>query len=70
MLLNDIEMDIKTKLVESRRTQLDVATEAGFCTSYMTRLMRKTHVVNRTLVSLMEVLGYDVRIEYVRRDGR
>ena len=40
MLQNNIELDLKTKLIESRTTQMEVAEKVGVSLAYVTALPR------------------------------
>lgn len=71
MLLNNIELDVKTKCIEEGKTQTNLAN--GVCTSpsYVSRIVKsKEHIVNKTFISMMEQLGYDVELTYVKREGK
>ncbi len=70
MLKNNIELDVKTKCIEEEMTQAKLAEEIKITPSYVNRLIRKSdNVVNRTFISMMEALGYDVELHYVKREG-
>ena len=69
MLLNNIELDVKTKCIEGRVTQLSLAEEIGTSAPYLSRLIRDpSKIVNKFFVLLMEKLGYDIQITYVKRN--
>ena len=70
MLLNNIELDVKTKCIEEKLSQQKVGQDAGTSGAYVSRLI--THpekIVNKTFLSMMERLGYDVRLVYEKREG-
>lgn len=68
MLKNNIELDVKTKCIEEGVTQRQVAEIAGTTPSYVSRVINGgDKVVNKTFVSIMEALGYDVELTYVKR---
>ena len=70
MLVNNIEVDVKTKCIEEQTTQLKLAEEVGSPASYVNRLIKKPGgVVNKTFIEMMEALGYDVELTYVKRRG-
>ena len=54
MLLNNIELDVKTKCIEESITQAKIAEELGTTPGY---------------IAMMEELGYDVRLVYEKREG-
>ena len=70
MLLNNIELDVKTKCIEESKTQVKIAQELGTTPGYISRIVNgKEHIVNKTFLGMLECLGYDVVLSYVKRDG-
>ena len=68
MLKNNIEIDVKTKCIEESRTQAQVAESIGTSASYVNKIVRnKEQIVNKTFLAMMEDLGYDVQLTYVKR---
>ena len=68
MLLNNIEVDVKTKCIEGKITQVALAEEIGTSAPYLSRLIRDPgKILNKFFVKAMERLGYDVQITYVKR---
>uniref|UniRef100_UPI002F911AC3 helix-turn-helix transcriptional regulator n=1 Tax=Ndongobacter massiliensis TaxID=1871025 RepID=UPI002F911AC3 len=50
-------------------TQARLAKEIETSVSYVNRVIRsKETIVNNTLVKMMEALGYDIKLRYVRRE--
>lgn len=71
MLKNNIEVDVKVKCIEEGKTQAEIAEEISITPSYVNRLIRKSEsVVNKTFLSMMEALGYDVVLTYEKREGK
>ena len=69
MLRNNVELDLKTKLIEDKMSQTEIADKMGVKVSYVNKITRcREHIVNRTFVAMMEQLGYDVRLVYEKRD--
>lgn len=65
MLKNNIELDVKVKCIEGNMTQVKVAELVGTTPSYVSRIVNGgDKVVNKTFVSMMEALGYDVVLTY------
>ena len=65
MLLNNIELDVKTKCM----TQARISEELGTTPGYISRIVNsKEQIVNKTFLAMMESLGYDVRLTYERRE--
>ena len=70
MVKNNIEIDVKVKCIEAELTQAKLAAATGTTPSYLNRIVRKNEsVVNKTFVKMMEELGYDITLTYVKRDG-
>ena len=68
MLKNNIEIDVKVKCVEEQTTQAELAEKEGTSPSYVNRLIKSPEkIVNKTFVQMMEQLGYDIEIAYVKR---
>lgn len=68
MLRNNIEIDVKVKRVEEQTTQAELAEKVGTSPSYVNRLIKSPEkIVNKTFVQMMEQLGYDIEIAYVKR---
>ena len=68
MLKNNIEVDVKVKCVEEQITQAELAEKAGTSPSYVNRLIKSPEkIVNKTFMQMLEKLGYDVELTYVRR---
>jgi plasmid maintenance system antidote protein VapI len=70
MLKNNIEIDVKVKCIEQDVTQAKLAEEIGTTPQYVNRLIKKNEVVNNTFVKMMEALGYDVELTYVKRKSK
>ena len=69
MILNNIEKDIKMKCLENDTTQVGLAEKIGKTGQYINRIIKKQDgVVNKTFVQMMEALGYDIVLTYVKRD--
>ena len=69
MVKNNIELDVKVKCIEGNTTQAKVAEIVGTTPSYVSRIVNGgDKVVNKTFVSMMEALGYDVELTYVKRE--
>lgn len=67
MLKNNIELDVKTKCIEVGITQVKLAQQIKTSAPYVNRVIRnKESIVNNTFVKMMEALGYDIEIRYVR----
>lgn len=69
MVRNNIEVDVKVKCIENGTTQAKVAEEIETTKSYVNRIIKKPDgVVNKTFVQMMEALGYDIELVYIKRE--
>jgi len=70
MLKNNIELDVKVRCIENGTTQTQIAEDVGTTKSYVSRIIKKPEgVVNKTYVQMMEALGYDIELTYVKREN-
>ena len=68
MLQNNVEMDLKMRLIEGGQTQTEVAEKLGVSLSYVNRITKgREQIVNKTFVKMMDELGYDVEITKKKR---
>lgn len=68
MLKNNIEVDVKVKCIELGITQAQLAENINTTSSYVNRVIKKKEgVINNTFVKMMEALGYDIELNYVKR---
>ena len=71
MILNNIEKDIKMKCLENDTTQVGLAEKIGKTGQYINRIVKKSGgVLNKTFVQMMEALGYDIELTYVKRESK
>lgn len=71
MVLNNIEKDIKIKCLENDTTQVGLAEKIGITGQYVNRIVKKKGgVLNKTFVQMMEGLGYDIELIYVKREEK
>ncbi len=68
MLRNNIEIDVKVKCIEERKTQAKIAESIGTSAQYVSRLINhQDKILNKTYISIMEELGYDIELQYKKR---
>ena len=68
MVKNNIEVDVKVKCIEAGKTQVQLAEEIGTTSQYVNQIIKKKDgVVNKIFVQMMEKLGYDIELTYVKR---
>lgn len=69
MVKNDFDIDIKVKCLEERVTQAQLAKMVGTSAPYISRLInKKDGIVNKVFVEMLEKLGYDIQITYVKKE--
>lgn len=69
MLKNNLELDIKVKAVEAQMTQAKLAQAIGITPSYANRIIKNNeNLINKTFIKILETLGYDILLTYVKRD--
>ena len=69
MVKNNIEVDVKVKCIETGKTQVQIAEEINTTSQDVNRVIKNKDGVinNNTFVQMMEALGYDIEIKYVKR---
>jgi hypothetical protein len=69
MILNNLELDVKVKCLEADMTQEELGSTIGTTGQYINRIIKqkKDRIVNKTFVSMMEALGYDIELTYRKR---
>lgn len=69
MIKNNIEVDVKVKCIEEGKTQAQIAEEIKTSSQYVNRIIKKSDgVINKTFVQIMESLGYDIELTYIKRE--
>lgn len=69
MFKNNIEVDVKVKCIEAGITQAELAEKINSTSSYVNRIVKKKDgIVNKTFVQMLEALGFDIEITYVKRE--
>ena len=68
MLLNNVEIDLKTRLEKEGITQKELAVQIGVSLPYVNRITRgREQLVNKTFLKMMDELGYDVELTYKKK---
>lgn len=66
---NNIELDVKVKCIENDITQAQTAEDIQTTKLYVTRIIKKQGgVVNNTFIKMMETIGDDIELTYVKRE--
>ena len=69
MVLNNIEIETKVKCLEAGITQEQLGVKVGTTGQYVNRIIKKKDgLVNKTFVEMMQALGYDIEMTYVKRE--
>lgn len=69
MVKNNIEVDVKVKLLEAEMTQQQLGEEIGTTGQYINRILKKNGgIVNDTFVKMMDALGYNIVLNYEKKD--
>ena len=69
MVKNDFDIDVTVKCLEGRVTQAQLAEMVGTSAPYISRLRnKKDGIVNKVIVEMLEKLGYDIQITYVKKE--
>ena len=70
MIKNNFEKDIKVKCLEEGANQEQVAAKIGTTAQYVNRIIKKKDgFVNNTFIQIMEALGYDIEVVYIKKEG-
>ena len=71
MLKNNIEVDVKTSCIEEKISQQQLADDIGTSGTYVSRLIKhQEKIINKTFIAMMERLGYDVELKYIKRNNK
>ena len=69
MVKNNIEVEVKVKLLEAGKTQQQLGEEIGTTGQYINRVLKKNGgIVNNTFVKMMDALGYNIVLTYEKKD--
>lgn len=69
MIKNNLEIDVKVKCLEAGMTQMQLGEKINSTGQYVNRIIKKKDgIVNKTFVEMMEALGYDIELTYLKRE--
>lgn len=69
MVKNNIEVDVKVKLLEAGKTQQQLGEEIGTTGQYINRVIKRNNgIMNDTFVRMMDALGYNIVLTYEKKD--
>lgn len=66
MVLNNFVYDFKRLMLETGKTQIQLAKETGKAQSNISRTMGNI-VINEQYAMFVHALGYDMKVEYIKR---
>ena len=70
MIKNNLEIDVKVKCLEEGVTQAQLAQMVGTSAPYVSRLINKKEgIINKAFVDMLDKLGYDIQLVYVKKKG-
>ena len=67
MIKTDIQKEVKKLCIDESTSLTELAENCDTSKQYVSRLLGKTGLVNPMLVKLVETLGYDIEINFVKR---
>ena len=67
MLKTDIKLEVRKLCLDEKISLSDLAERQGTSKQYASRLLGKDTLVNKMLIDLVEELGYDMEIKFVKR---
>lgn len=70
MLRNNVELDLKTRFIQSKVSQTQMADRVGVSSSYINRItLGRERIINKTFLRILDELGYDVELTYRKKRG-
>lgn len=67
MIKTNIQNEVKKLCIDEGITLTELAEQRGTSKQYVSRLLGKGTLVNAMLVDLVETMGYDIEIQFVKR---
>ena len=67
MIKTDIQKEVKKLCIDESISLTELAESCDTSKQYVSRLLGKTGLVNPMLVKLVETLGYDIEVSFVKR---
>ena len=70
MIKNNLEVDVKVKCLEEGVTQAQLAQMVGTSAPHVSRpINKKEGIINKVFVDMLDNLGYDIQLVYVKKKG-
>ena len=71
MLLNDVSNEIKKLMIDDDVSQTELSNKMDYSVQYVSQLINgKNKFVNDKFIDIMNALGYDIRLEFVKQENR
>lgn len=67
MIKTDIQKEVKKLCIDESISLTELAEQCETSKQYVSRLLGKTGLVNPMLVKMVETLGYDIEVSFVKR---
>lgn len=67
MIKTNIRNEVMKLCIDEATTLTAVAEKSGTSKQYASRMLNKGNFVNEYLVKMVEVLGYDIEVNFVKR---
>ena len=68
MIKTNIQNEVKKLCIDENTTLSELAESCATSKQYVSRLLNKSGLVNPMLVKLVEALGYDMEIRFVKKE--
>lgn len=69
VIKNNLKIGVKVKCMEEGIIQAQLADRVGTSAPYVNRVIKNPDgIVNKTFVNMMEQIGFDIEVTYVKRE--
>lgn len=70
MIKTNIQIEVKKLCLDENTNLTELAEKCDTSKQYVSRLLTKSGLVNPMLVKLIEELGYDIELNFVKRGDK
>ncbi|MBQ3257152.1 MAG: XRE family transcriptional regulator [Oscillospiraceae bacterium] len=67
MIKTNLQKEVKKLCIDENTTLTELANQIGTTKQYVSRLLVNNNLVNKMFVRLVEELGYDIEIQFIKR---
>ena len=67
MIKTNLQKEVKKLCIDENTTLTELANQVGTTKQYVSRLLVNNNLVNKMFVRLVEELGYDIEIQFIKR---